>query len=71
MKKLANGSRILGWVPTTDIGSGIIEWVEKYAPSLPKIPVPESAAGVVKIIETLTIENTNSFFNYDGTKLPW
>ncbi|CZR58536.1 uncharacterized protein PAC_08428 [Phialocephala subalpina] len=60
-----------GWVPTTDIGSGIVEWVEKYAPDLPRIPVPESAAGVVKIVETLTIEDTNSFFNFDGSKLPW
>jgi hypothetical protein len=61
----------VGWVPTTEIGSGIIDWVEKYAPNLPRIPVPESAAGVVKIFETLTIQDTNSFFNYDGTKLPW
>jgi len=60
-----------GWVPTTEIGSGIIEWVEKYAPQLPRIPVPESAAAVVKIFETLTIEDTNTFFNYDGSKLPW
>jgi len=60
-----------GWVPTTDIGSGIIEWVEKYAPQLPRVPVPEAAAAVVKIFETLTIEDTNTFFNYDGTKLPW
>jgi len=62
---------IVGWVPTTEIGSGIIDWVEKYAPNLPRIPVPESAAGVVKIFETLTIQDMNSFFNYDGSKLPW
>lgn len=63
--------QLIGWVPTTDIGSGIVEWVEKYAPDLPRIPVPESAARVVKIVETLTIEDTNSFFNFDGSKLPW
>ena len=67
--KLAN--ICVGWVPTTEIGSGIIDWVEKYAPNLPRISVPESAAGVMKIFETLTIQDTNSFFNYDGTKLPW
>jgi len=60
-----------GWVPSTDLGSGIIEWMEKYAPSSPRVSIPASAAGVVKIFETLTIDNTNSFFNYDGTKLPW
>ncbi|KAG0651529.1 putative oxidoreductase [Hyphodiscus hymeniophilus] len=61
----------LGWVPATDIGNTIVEWVEKYAPNLPRVPVAESAAGVVKIIGTLTIEETNSFFSYDGSKLPW
>jgi len=61
----------IGWVPTTEIGGGIIEWVEKYAPQLPRIPVTESAAGCVKIFETLAIEDTNSFFNFDGSKLPW
>jgi hypothetical protein len=61
----------LGWVPATGIGSGITEWVEKNAPNLPRVPVAESAAGVVKIFEALTIEDTNSFFNYDGSKLPW
>jgi len=60
-----------GWVPTTALGSGIEEWVQKNAPNLPRVSVADSAAGVVKVFETLTIEDTNSFFNYDGTKLPW
>jgi hypothetical protein len=63
--------RLSGYVPGTEIGSSIAEWVEKHAPDLPRVPVAESAAGVVKIFETLTIEDTNSFFNYDGSKLPW
>jgi hypothetical protein len=58
-------------VPTTEIGSGIEEWVAKYAPNLERVPVQTSAAGVVKRIETLTIEETNGFWNYDGTQLPW
>jgi hypothetical protein len=61
----------VGWVPTTEIGGGIEDWVAKYAPDLPRVPVQESAAAVVKIFETLTFKDTNSFFNYDGTKLPW
>lgn len=60
-----------GWVPSTDIGSGILDWVAKYAPDLPKVSVQDSATQCTKIFETLTIEDTNSFFNHDGTKLPW
>jgi len=61
----------VGWVPETGIGGGIVDWVAQYAPDLPRIPVPESAAGCVKIFETLTIEDTNSFFNFDGSKIAW
>lgn len=61
----------VGWVPETGIGRGIVEWVEKYAPNLPRVTASDSAAECVKIFETLTIEDTNSFFNYDGSKIAW
>lgn len=60
-----------GWVPSTEIGDGISPWMAKYAPEYPKITTEESAAGVVKVLTGLTIEQTSSFFNYDGTTLPW
>ncbi|WYZ38082.1 hypothetical protein EsH8_II_001588 [Colletotrichum jinshuiense] len=60
-----------GWVPSTEIGAGILEWVEQYAPQLPKVPVAESAKGCVKIIQEVKFDETNLFWNYDGTKLPW
>ena len=43
----------------------------KYAPEYPKITTEEAAAGVVKVLTELNIEQTGSFFNYDGTTLPW
>jgi len=43
----------------------------KYAPNAPSTTVEESAAGVVAVIKGLKFEDTNSFYDYDGTKLPW
>lgn len=60
-----------GWVPGTEIGAGIADWVEQYAPQMPKVPVNESAKACVKIFQEVTFEDTNLFWNYDGTKIPW
>jgi len=43
----------------------------KYAPDYPKTTSEESAAGVVKVFTELTVDQAGSFFNYDGTRLPW
>ncbi|MBT8074264.1 MAG: SDR family oxidoreductase [Xanthomonadales bacterium] len=32
---------------------------------------PESIAGMLGVIESLTADSTGKFFNYDGTELPW
>lgn len=64
-------SLFLGWVPSTEIGAGINDWMAKYAPNAPSTTVEESAAGVVAVIKGLKFEDTNSFYDYDGTKLPW
>jgi hypothetical protein len=55
----------------TEIGAGIEEWMNKYAPNFARVTPHNSAAGCVKIFETVIIEQTNSFWNYDGTNLPW
>ncbi|PMD33102.1 putative short-chain dehydrogenases/reductase [Hyaloscypha variabilis F] len=60
-----------GWVPATEIGAGIEGWINKNAPNFPRVKPHDSAVGCVKLFETLTLEQTNSFWNYDGTKLPW
>jgi len=35
------------------------------------IDVSESADGIVKLIDTLTISNSGRFMNYDGTERAW
>jgi NAD(P)-dependent dehydrogenase (short-subunit alcohol dehydrogenase family) len=48
-----------GWVRTDMGGSGA------------DIDVSESSAGIVKLIDTLTISNSGRFMNYDGTERAW
>lgn len=48
-----------GWV-RTDMGGGGAD-----------IAVEESAAGILAVANGLTLEKTGSFFNYDGTVIPW
>lgn len=35
------------------------------------MPVAKSAAGILKVVEKLTPQNSATFYNYDGTTLPW
>jgi hypothetical protein len=69
--ELTNIGAVLGWVDSTDMGNSIVEWVEKNPSGLTSITVEQSAAGVTKVLHDLKIEDTGSFYNYDGTPLPW
>ncbi|KAF9009550.1 hypothetical protein BDQ17DRAFT_1235454 [Cyathus striatus] len=59
-----------GWVQT-EIGDGIAEWMHKNAPSVPQITPTESTEGLINVAKSVTLESTTSFYNYDGTPLPW
>ena len=48
-----------GWVKT-DMGG-----------SLAPVTMPESVTGMMKILETQTLENSGRFIQYDGEILPW
>jgi hypothetical protein len=61
----------LGWVGATEIGDTITPWMEKYAPAARNVPESESAEGCMSILKNATLEDTGSFFNFDGTRLPW
>lgn len=50
-----------GWV-STDMGNSV---------RTGGIPVPESAAGIIDIVNGLTRENSATFYQYDGANLPW
>jgi len=59
-----------GWVQT-ELGAPLADWMATYAPNIPHLTPQESATAVVTISEGLTLEETASFWHYDGTKLPW
>ncbi|KAF5336368.1 hypothetical protein D9611_006578 [Ephemerocybe angulata] len=59
-----------GWV-ATDLGDGVKPWMEKYNPDAAQIPSEEAAAGILKITNNLTLEDTTSFYSYDGTTIGW
>lgn len=60
-----------GWVGATELGNGIAEWIEKYSPDTENVTVEKSAAGCMKVLHGLTVEDAGNFFNYDGTTIPF
>ncbi|KAH7121581.1 putative short-chain dehydrogenase [Dactylonectria macrodidyma] len=60
-----------GWIPATEIGDEISAWVAKYAPDLERFTIEESAAGCVKVLNGLTIDNSGEFFSHDGAIVPF
>jgi short-subunit dehydrogenase len=59
-----------GWVQT-DIGDGIKDWMAKYAPDTPQITTKQASEGVIKVAKKVTLEETTSFYNFDGNTIPW
>ncbi|KAH8888147.1 putative short-chain dehydrogenase [Thozetella sp. PMI_491] len=59
-----------GWVNVTEVGDGITEWMNKYAPDAEKTSLEVSAAGCMKVLNGLTLENSGAYLSYDGTTLP-
>lgn len=56
-----------GWV-ATDMGSSSATAMEVAGPTL---DAPTSIAGMLKVIDGLTPEQTGSFYNYEGKIVPW
>jgi hypothetical protein len=60
-----SGERIIvcpvhpGWVQTDMGGVGA------------ELPVEESAAGLIALIDGLTLAHSGRFWQWDGTELPW
>lgn len=42
-----------------------------YVPDPKSTPEQESVEGCLKVLREVTIEETGSFYSYDGTKVPW
>ncbi|KAB5578185.1 putative short-chain dehydrogenases/reductase [Coniochaeta sp. 2T2.1] len=60
-----------GWVGSTEIGGGISSWIAENASSVPNIALEDSAAGCMKVLREAKLEDAVTFFNFDGTKMPW
>lgn len=43
----------------------------QYVPDNKPVPVEESTAGLVKVIQTAKLDDAPAFYNYDGTTIPW
>lgn len=48
-----------GWVQTEMGGPNAI------------LPAPDSAKGLINVIENVTLSDSGRFLNYDGTEIPW
>ena len=42
-----------------------------YAPDYENLSLETSAAGCMKVLDTLTPKDNGEFFNHDGTKIPF
>ncbi|PSR74600.1 hypothetical protein BD289DRAFT_379877 [Coniella lustricola] len=60
-----------GYVGETDMGSSAREWIAKYAPDIRSIPLEQSAAGCLAVLDRVTLEDNGDFFQWDGDKVPW
>ena len=60
-----------GWVGATDMGSTLVDFVARHGVDLENVPIEKSAAGCMKVLNGLTIEDSGWFFNFDGTKIPF
>ncbi|KAK2022429.1 putative short-chain dehydrogenase [Colletotrichum zoysiae] len=60
-----------GLVGATDMGSSVMGWMTKNAPTWPSISIEQSAADCMSLLDGLIMEQNGGYFNHDGTKLPW
>ena len=53
------------------MGSTLVDFVARHGVDLENVPIEKSAAGCMKVLNGLTIEDSGWFFNFDGTKIPF
>ena len=61
----------IGWVGSTELGSGINDWMAKYAPNTKSLRVERSAADCMKVLNGLTIEDSGAFLSHEGVQVPF
>lgn len=70
MLTIRSATRV-GWVGATEMGSTLVEIVADQNVPMENVPPEKSAAGVMGLLNGLTMEDTGCFFNFDGTRIPW
>ena len=60
----------LGWVDT-DMGNATTDWMAEHYPAVKQISRVQSAAGCLSVLREAKLEDAVSFYNWDGSRLPW
>lgn len=53
------------------MGNTITPWMAKHVPGYDGITIEESSAGVIKVLNNITVENSGTYYDVDGTIMPW
>ncbi|KAI0727128.1 hypothetical protein C8Q72DRAFT_477061 [Fomitopsis betulina] len=59
-----------GWVDT-DMGNTTKEWMTTHHPDVKQISRVQSATGCLNVLREAKLEDAVSFYNWDGSRLPW
>lgn len=63
-------SFVSGWVDT-DMGNTTKEWMTTHHPDVKQISRVQSATGCLNVLREAKLEDAVSFYNWDGSRLPW
>jgi hypothetical protein len=53
------------------MGSSLVDFVARHGMNLENVPIDKSAAGCMKVLRELTIEDSGWFFRFDGATEPF
>jgi len=60
-----------GWIQTTELGLGLKEYFDKYAPTYPRTSLEEGVNGTLHVLHTSTAEQHTKFLDFKGKEIPW
>jgi NAD(P)-dependent dehydrogenase (short-subunit alcohol dehydrogenase family) len=60
-----------GWIQSTELGLGLKEYFDKYAPDYPRTTLDEGIDGTLNVLHTATAEQHTKFLDYKGVERPW
>jgi len=60
-----------GWILSTELGQGLKDYFDKYAPDYPRTSLDEGVDGTLNVLHTATAEHHTKFLSYTGEERPW